>query len=340
MRRALLAVAGLVLCCAAVAAENEAAPSYPAGTFEKITVPGPSLEGNLMGDASARTVYVYLPPSYEKSRRQRFPVVYFLQGYGLATEGYVTAMRWPEALDRAMAAPGAREVIVVMPDGINAYGGAMYSNSITTGDWESFVARDLVGYIDKNYRTLDGRLYRGLSGHSMGGYGTLRIGMKNPDVFSSLYAMSACCLDPRGVAPGDADLEKLSSRADVEKLQTLGRTTLAASAAWAPNATKPPFFMDLPTKDGQPQPAVIAQYAANAPVAMASQYTSQLKRYRAIAMDIGLQDFLLPGNLQMHETLQRLGITHTYETYEGDHVNKVAERFEKNVLPFFSKQLQ
>ena len=57
----------------------------------------------------------------------------------------------------------------------------MYSNSVTTGDWETFVAKDLVGYIDSHYRTLARRESRGLAGHSMGGYGTMRIGMKYPD---------------------------------------------------------------------------------------------------------------------------------------------------------------
>ena len=61
----------------------------------------------------------------------------------------------------------------------------MYSTSPTTGDWERFVAEDLVAYIDGQYRTLANRMSRGLAGHSMGGYGALRIGMKRPDVFSA-----------------------------------------------------------------------------------------------------------------------------------------------------------
>jgi len=101
----------------------------------------------------------------------------------------------PLAIDRAIAS-GAREMIVVMPDAYTIYRGRMYSNSVTTGDWEGFVTRDLVAYIDSHYRTIPARASRGLAGHSMGGYGTIRIGMKYPDIFSSLYAMSACCLTP------------------------------------------------------------------------------------------------------------------------------------------------
>src|SRR3954469_10440259 len=80
----------------------------------------------------------------------------------------------------------------------------MYSASPTSGDWETYIAEDLVKYIDSHYRTIATREARGLGGHSMGGYGTVRIGMKRPDVFSSLYIMSACCLlnDPGGRAGG------------------------------------------------------------------------------------------------------------------------------------------
>ncbi len=205
---------------------------------------------------------------------------------------------------------------------------------------ETFVARDLVSYVDSHYRTLARRESRGLSGHSMGGYGTLRIGMKYPDVYNSLYAMSACCLEPRGTGPGDAALEKLASAQEVVATSIFARTTLAASAAWAPNRARPPFFMDLPTAGGQTQADVIARYAANAPTEMVSKHASQLKRYKAIVMDIGRADTLLPGNEAMVKALQRAGVQHRYETYEGDHTNKVPERFEQQVLPFFSGALK
>ena len=63
----------------------------------------------------------------------------------------------------------------------------MFSSSVTTGDFENFVAHDVVSYIDAHYRTMPNRSSRGLVGHSMGGYGASRIGMKHADVFGSLY---------------------------------------------------------------------------------------------------------------------------------------------------------
>ena len=97
-------------------------------------------------------------------------------------------------------------MIVVLPDSKTRHNGSMYSSSQTTGDFERFVARDLVTFHRRSrYRTLANRTSRGLVGHSMGGYGATRIGMKHADVFGSLYIMSPCCLSPAaGAATGDS----------------------------------------------------------------------------------------------------------------------------------------
>jgi enterochelin esterase-like enzyme len=328
----------LILIIAAAPVAQAAATAT--GRLEKITVHGKSLEGNLSQDTADREVFVYLPASYDSKKRQRYPVVYFLHGILAKAQNYVDTLKWPDSISRAIADGKLPEMIFVIPDAMTPYTGSMYSNSVTTGDWESFVATDLVNHIDSHYRTLAKRESRGLSGHSMGGYGTLRIGMKRPDVFSVLYAMSSCCLEVRGTGPGDAQLEQLKSREDVEKLAPFSRLTLAAAAAWSPNANRPPLFMDLPTQDGKPQTDVLNRFAANAPAAMVSQYAPQLQRYKRIRLDAGLQDSISNnGTKQVHEALLRVGVTHEYETYEGDHMNKVPERFEKLLVPYFAGEL-
>src|SRR5699024_4087123 len=89
----------------------------------------------------------------------------------------------------------SEEMIIVMPNAYNSFKGSMYASSATIGDWETFIAKELVAYIDSNYRTLPYVKSRGLAGHSMGGYGTIRLGMKYPEVFSSIYMLSPCCMD-------------------------------------------------------------------------------------------------------------------------------------------------
>ena len=165
------------------------------GTVEQVVVHGTSLEGNLEGDSPDREATVYLPPSYAGAPTRRYPVLYLLHGYGGRQDTFTARLAsLAESQDRLAAAPGFSEFIVVTPSAYTLHKGSMYSASPTTGDWEKFVAEDLVAYMDSHYRTLATRMSRGLAGHSMGGYGALRIGMKRPDVFFSLYLMSSCCL--------------------------------------------------------------------------------------------------------------------------------------------------
>jgi enterochelin esterase-like enzyme len=312
--------------------------------MEKIVVHGKSLEGNLEGDSPDRDVFVYLPLSYTKNRNQRYPVVYFLHGYGLGAEPYINVLWASDAADRTAAAGTSKEMIMVFPDSFTIYSGSMYSNSPTTGDWETFITQDLVSYIDSHYRTIASRESRGLAGHSMGGYGTLRIGMKYPDLYAALYPMSSCCLmnnqfTARGGAPAAAKAAPAKAGDGKGKGGRGGGTTNALAAAWSPNPKNPPQFFDLPTKDGQVVPEIAAKWIANSPLAMVDQYSSNLKKYRAIMMDVGLQDNLMASNKELDESLTRLGVPHTYETYEGDHTNHVKDRWELSVLPFFSKNL-
>ena len=314
------------------------------GAVEKITVHGKSLEGNLEGDSPDRVVFVYLPPSYATERNRRYPVVYLLHGYGLTGERWVPFISLPDSADNTVSSSTAKEMILVSPDAFTKYSGSMYSSSPVTGDWESFIAEDLVSYIDSHYRTFANRVSRGLAGHSMGGYGTVRIGMKRPDVFSSMYIMSACCLmnNPGagrgGQAKAKEPVEDTKAKSKNGKGGGFGNVQAAEAAAWSPNASAPDFY-DLPVKDGEVQPAIAAKWVANSPLAMVDQYVTNLKKYHAIAGDCGLQDGLIGSNKDLDASFTRLGITHTFETYEGDHTNHVKERFTEKVLPFFSNNL-
>src|SRR5579864_836929 len=290
---------------------KQKAPERP-GSMEKIVVHGKSLEGNLEGDSPDRDVFVYLPLSYTKNRNQRYPVVYFLHGYGLGAEPYVNILWASDAADKTAAAGTSKEMIMVFPDSFTIYSGSMYSNSPTTGDWETFITQDLVNYIDSHYRTIATRESRGLAGHSMGGYGTLRIGMKYPEVYAALYPMSSCCLmnNPgagRGAPPAakQADGKAFTPPADAAKGKGkggrggFGNANFAEAAAWSPNPMNPPQFFDLPTKDGQVVPAIAAKWVANSPLAMVDQYASNLKKYKVIMMDCGMQDGLQTSNKEM-----------------------------------------
>ena len=311
------------------------------GSLEKLQVQGPSLVGNLEGDNPLRDVYVYLPEGYSADTSQRYPVVYFLHGYGVGAQVYVErVLNLPVSADTAIA-NGAAQAIIVMPDAYTIYGGSMYSSSATTGDWETFVAKDLVAYIDSHYRTIAHRESRGLSGHSMGGYGTMRIGMKHPDVFRALYAMSSCCL--LNQAPAMEAVEAQVARMAAGSVANAGGFNNAAqaqAAAWAPNPQNPPYYFDWPYSNGEAQPLVQGKWTANSPLIFVDQYVPALQQYRAITLDVGDKDTLIATNTQLDAALSRLGVAHDYEVYDGDHGNRVGQRFIEKVLPFFSRHLE
>lgn len=309
-------------------------------TVEHIKVHGASLEGNLEGDAVERDVFVFLPPSYAKEKHRRYPVVYALHGYSIGAEQWTHEIHVPQTIEGAFA-QGAQEMLVVLPDSKTLHNGSMYSSSVTTGDFEKFISQDLVTYIDAHYRTIADRKSRGLVGHSMGGYGATRIGMKHSDVFGSLYIMSPCCLSPRPPNPEvEKALESVKTPEDSAKLGFFARVTLASAAAWSPDPKNPPLYLDLPIKDGQPQPEVLAKWAANAPLAFIDQYIGNLRQYRAIAIDVGDQDGLRTDTEKLHDVLlDRYGIANSFELYHGTHTSAVADRFQNHVMPFFSKNL-
>ena len=348
----------LALICATCASAQvqtivpNAVPGAKPVAVEHIKVHGTSLEGNLEGEAVDRDVIVFLPPSYEKDNKRSYPVVYALHGYSIGAEQWTHEIHVPQTVEGAFAT-GSQEMIVVLPDSKTIYNGSMYSSSVTTGDFEKFVWHDLVAYIDTHYRTLANRNSRGLVGHSMGGYGASRIGMKHSEVFGALYIMSPCCLSPMaGGGPGPADQVKERAMASERKVaaakspadlaqQSPGfkAAQFATAAAWAPNPKNPPLYFDLPTKDGLPQPEVQAKFTANAPLVFVDQYIGNLKQYRAIAIDVGDQDGLRFDATTLHGLLDNYGVANSFEMYSGTHTSAVADRFQNHVLPFFSKNL-
>ncbi|MGA2183641.1 MAG: alpha/beta hydrolase-fold protein [Bryobacteraceae bacterium] len=315
------------------------------GTLVRTKVHGAGLEGNLEGDSPDRDVSIYLPPSYSVEKHRRYPVVYVLHGFTDDDKKWNDAdtphfIKLPAVTDKSLANGDTREMILVMPNAYTRFQGSMYSKSVTVGDWEQFISQDLVSWVDQHYRTIRAAASRGLAGHSMGGYGTMGIGMKHPEVFSSIYLLSPCCMAAGGPAPRSPKMEAIHTIEDFEKADFLTKAAFASAAAWSPNPKNPPFFLDLPVKDGRPQPAVEAKWAANAPLAMIDQHIPELKRLHAIALDAGSRDEPIATTVRdLDRILTDYGIPHAFEIYEGNHLDHIAERVGTKMLPFFSKNL-
>jgi len=150
-------------------------------------------------------------------------------------------------------------------------------------------------------------------------------------------------MSARPAGPANPEMEKtleaVKTEEDSAKLPFFARAQLATAAAWSPDPKNPPLYLDLPTKDGVPQPDVLAKWAANAPLAFVDQYIRNLKQYRAIAMDVGDQDGLRVDAGKLHEVFDKYGIANTFEIYSGTHTSAVADRFQNHVMKFFNQNL-
>ena len=194
-----------------------------------------SLVGNPLGSPAERGIHVYLPPGYFDSGEARYPVVYFLHGYGGDSgspvvnsrrglrHSYPLRLRVPfrrfftrvitlEKLDRLILSGALPPFILVQPDGslhqpniYNAKGldgklatkGSLYTDSPFSGSYATYVFEEVPGYVEGRYRSAGDKSGRYLIGGSMGGYGALLGGILHPDRFGAIAALSPsiCCLD-------------------------------------------------------------------------------------------------------------------------------------------------
>ena len=267
-------------------------------------------------------------------------MIYALHGYSIGAEQWAQEIHVPQTIESAFA-NGAREMIVVLPDSKTVHNGSMYSASVTTGDFESFIARDVVTYIDAHYRTIPRRESRGLVGHSMGGYGASRIGMKHADVFGSLYIMSPCCMGagaaarrirrsrrhsrpcrrPRTRRNCPSDCARSSRRR--QRGHQIRRSRRSISTCHLETSAR--------TCSPAGQPTCRSRSSIST--------STELRGYRAIAIDVGDQDGLKNDAGRLHDILDSYGIANTFEIYPGTHTSRVAFRIQEQVVPFFSRTL-
>lgn len=331
------------------------------GTLEDLQVPAPSLTGNLLGDPTNQHVFVYLPPSYATQTSKRYPTLYLLHGFTDRPEVWIKdgyqGMSLPTEMDSLIAKGIASEMIVVVPNGRNAYLGSFYTNSVVSGNWEDYIYRDLVAYVDGKYRTLARPSSRGIAGHSMGGYGAFMLAMKHPDVFGATYALSPCCLALEGDFSGDnlvwAKAAKVASRdlftrppQSYDDFFTVAM--IAISAAFAPNKDRPPLFVDFPYVQkemvlARNEPAYTS-FRAKMPFYQIERYRDNLMKLRGIFLDVGEFDeftHIRRATAMVSTELSQQEIPHAFEIYKGgDHGNKIRERFDQKVMPFFSAVLE
>jgi enterochelin esterase-like enzyme len=137
-----------------------------------------------------REMYVYTPPGYEKSTG-RYPVLYLIHGGGDTAVSWSAVGRAHNILDNLLAEKKAVPMIVVMPSGWTPSGGQVMTADATKDPFNDELLKDIIPFVDANYRTMNAPDSRALSGLSMGGIQTLNIGLHNLGTFRYLAVMSS-----------------------------------------------------------------------------------------------------------------------------------------------------
>ena len=170
----------------------------PAGTVVVLEHQSRVLRDNPWGDPHVRKLAVWLPPQYDQAagvgRKQagqaRFPVLYDMVGFtgsGLAHAGWKAfSYNIPERVARLIHDGKMGPAIMVMPDCFTALGGNQYVNSSAVGPYADYLLKEIIPFVDREFRTLASRDHRGCFGKSSGGYGAIVHGMKYPSHWGAI----------------------------------------------------------------------------------------------------------------------------------------------------------
>lgn len=345
--------------------------------LDQVTVEAPSLRSNTVGVSSRQRLLVCLPPSYDRQPERRYPVLYFLPGYDdpawVFTGGGVDDFRLRDALDRLQAEGRIEEMIVVIPSGMTPLGGTFYTNSPVLGNWEDYIARDLVTSIDERFRTLSNRGARVISGTTVGGSGALLLAMRHPDVFGAVYVLDPVVLKP-GVLREAGFFEPARTARLLDLQQTwdampgpqarLARTLfmqsrlcsdsesdrfqaffLTLGAAFAPDPARRGLPVRLPYR--RSGDAVVPDLEAQRKLESGlgewegkiARYGANLRRLRLLVVDYGTDTELrlLPeGCAHLVELLKAAGIPHQARPHPGNSEDGFNGRMEDFLLPTVS----
>jgi S-formylglutathione hydrolase FrmB len=286
--------------------------------------PPPRLTGHVVADSFwsqalgiRKRFVVYLPPSYNADAGRRYPVAYYLHGMWGDEWNWVRAGAIDSTLD-SLEAAGLPEMILVMPDGDDGWyttwnnlgnnaecrrskppreAETVDSYCVPWPKYDDYIARDLVARIDSVYRTVPSRSARAIAGLSMGGYGAISLALAYPDVFSAaashsgvvspLYMGPHPYAAPPRYASTEAELRANADNLWFAQVLAFGRDT----TGWWPRD----------------------------PGRRAARYGMDRSRMPALMLDVGVSDKYVDQSRDLHATLERLGVEHSYAEWPGAH---------------------
>jgi S-formylglutathione hydrolase FrmB len=310
------------------------------GRFEEQLIESEVLQGNPLGDPAQRPLWVYLPPSYDAGE-DRYPAIYLIQGLTGQVDMWWNRSAFrpkvPELMDELFSTPGVPPAIMVMVDAWTSLGGSQFVNSPGTGRYLDYLCDEVVRFVDERYRTLADRDHRAITGKSSGGYGAMVVPMLRPDVFGALGTHAGDALFDLCYLPGvsaavralrdeyDGSYEKfwedIRSRPAFSKKTDGQLLNVYCMAACYSAEEDGSVTLPFDPETGLLRDEVWQRWLALDPVRMAPKHADALRSMRGVYIDAGKSDeFQLDVGAQAFaKELERLGVEHRFELFEGGH---------------------
>lgn len=322
------------------------------GEVVKTLIVSKTLEGNAPGDPHERELYVYLPPGYD-DLKERYPSVYCLTGFTgrgkMLLNDQAFTPNLTERMDRLISAGTIKPMIVVMPDCFTYYGGSQYINSTATGNYEDYLTKEIVPYVDEKFRTLHDRGSRAVMGKSSGGYGAMIMGLRHADLFGLVCSTAGdayfelCYTGDFTKAfrriKGDPDgfLKKFHSTEQHGKDDHYALNTIGMSACYSPNGAG--YDLPFDPETGEIRQDVWSRWLEHDPVRLVEKHVENLKTLRLLYLDAGTRDeFSLDiGARVLANRLRDHSIPHIHEEFDDGHMG-ISYRYERS-LELISKNL-
>ncbi len=352
-------------------------PKGASGTLVVLEHSSRILEGNPLGDPHVRKLAVWLPPHYDEGGTRRFPVLYDLVGFtgsGLSHIGWKPfGDNVPERAARLIRDGKMGPAIIVFPDCFTALGGNQYVNSSAIGHYADYLTREIVPFVDREFRTLPSREHRGCFGKSSGGYGAMLHAMKYPKYWGAIAVHSGDAyfefvywhdwpntLDElakhrrtRRMGSGrrldegvdDGRIRRFLDHAwKKEKLTTAeghALMNLCMAATYDPDPrTSLGFRVPFNLESGEVIERRWREWRKHDPINLVHKYRDALKSMRGLYIDCGSRDqyHIHYGARILSKRLTAAGIRHTYEEFADNH-SDIDYRMDTS-LPFLYRALK
>lgn len=294
------------------------------------------LENNPAGDKFVRDIYVYLPPGYEEN--EFYPSVYVLTGFTgrgkmLLNDAAFTP-NFAERMDKLISERKIKPMIAVLPDCFTHYGGSQYINSSATGNYEDYLTKEIVPFVDENFNTFKSRNSRAVMGKSSGGYGSLIMALRHSDLFGLACSTSGDCYfemcylpdfpkafraiksEPRKLLAKMWNEDEKKGKHDFDGINIIGM-----SACYSPREADFDLPFDLQT--GELREEIWTKWQAHDPVRLVEKHAESLKSLKLLYIDAGTRDeFALDiGAKVLVERLKKFDVPHIHEEFDDGHFN-------------------